>query len=381
MLVHRTVYENLSLVQTQLPFINELQEHHPEGTFHLLRDPIKTKETLIIGMFVLRPAKEEAYSASILDEEGKPTSMFNPKLDWCFNLDGLDGGGPIADGSSVDAYRLGMQYGLADCVIVGSSTVAVEGVDKEGMTGYVWQPYNPLSWPHVHNNDPNILEKVYKQRKAWQDLGYLSSRRYPAQVVYTATGLQYPGVPDFLTARVFHATHPTGEEIEVYIVTSKIGAERIRNRASLYGLSADRIEKILIVLSEDDQGNMQLSALPHILYNQYDIRIANHDGGQKVLREFNKAHILHQMNLTLGRGRTLLEAIKRRSDILEEKKRELLLSYDDRIAYFFQRDEKAVEGVHGFPKELEVAAVLADHDESVAVVTFAPPLHHHIWWK
>ncbi len=44
-----------------------------------------------------------------------------------FNLKGKDGGGLIANGAAVDAYRLGMQYGLADAVMVGSNTVSIEG--------------------------------------------------------------------------------------------------------------------------------------------------------------------------------------------------------------------------------------------------------------
>ena len=74
----------------------------------------------------------------------------------------------------------------------------------------------------------------------------------------------------------------------MYIVTSSLGAARIRQRAAKVGL-ADRIEQMLIVLpastvaqSEDDlTTDMDLSGLPKLLHDRLGMKIVNHDGGHK----------------------------------------------------------------------------------------------------
>ena len=93
--------------------------------------------------------------------------------DWGFNYKGMDGGGLIANGSIVDAYRLACQYGLSDAVLVGSNTASTEGVTKPDspFPGYLWQPYGPSSWSHVYAADPNLLDKILRNRKEWQSLG------------------------------------------------------------------------------------------------------------------------------------------------------------------------------------------------------------------
>lgn len=79
-------------------------------------------------MFVLRPAYE-AWTESVVSEHdpNDVSSMFRAQQ-WAFNYKGLDGGGFIANGAAVDAFRLGMQYGLADAVMFGSNSVSTEGM-------------------------------------------------------------------------------------------------------------------------------------------------------------------------------------------------------------------------------------------------------------
>lgn len=49
-------------------------------------------------------------------------------------------------------------------------------------------------------------------------------------------GIFTAGDRDFLEARILHEVHPTGEPIEVYILTSEKGAHYIRERCGMYGL-------------------------------------------------------------------------------------------------------------------------------------------------
>lgn len=391
MLGHKTIYEKSHLIAKQLPYTAELQEHHRGGFFPLLQDPALTKEACIIGMFVLRPGAVKAYTADLLDGDGEPTSLFDPSLDWSFNWDGLDGGWLVADGSALDAYRLGMQYGLADAVMVASQTVMAEGVGKpaEGKKGYVWQPYNPFSWGHVQAAEPEAMEKIFRQRKLWQELGHLSPRRYPAQMVFTWTGEQHAGFDDFLSADLLHMTnHPTGEPVECYIVTTEKGAAVIRARAPLRGLG-DRIDSMLIIVpppagTSTPEGQlsdkMDISLLPKLLYDKYDIRIVNHDGGQRVLRAFSQAGALHQMNLTFARQKTLMQALQDRTDIDPEVSQAHQANYAKEVSFFFDRDNKAADS-HGMPACLTVAALIADDSDKVAIATIVLPKDQLDWWN
>jgi hypothetical protein len=75
--------------------------------------------------------------------------------------------------------------------------------------------------------DPDLAAKLAEQRAAWQTLGYLSPRRFPAQMVFTRSGANYSESDYFLSARIFQETHPDGSPIEVYVITSQKGAEEV----------------------------------------------------------------------------------------------------------------------------------------------------------
>lgn len=122
-------------------------------------------------------------------------------------------------------------------------------------------------------------------------MGYLSSRKYPAQIAFSWSGEHFEGSRDFLEGEIFHAFLPDGQRMEVYIVTSSLGAARIRQRAAKYGLG-DRIEQMLIVLPAStatpqagSEGalttDMDLSDLPKLLHDRLGMKIINHDGGHK----------------------------------------------------------------------------------------------------
>jgi hypothetical protein len=64
--------------------------------------------------------------------------------------------------------------------------------------GYLWQAYNPCSWPNIVSADDKLLEKIYEQRVLWQSLGHISKRKYPAQIFITWSGMSYDNGPDIL---------------------------------------------------------------------------------------------------------------------------------------------------------------------------------------
>eukprot|EP01033_Poteriospumella_lacustris_P002543 gene2542-1846_t len=390
-LLHRTVYEDSEKVAVRLPFCDKLQSIHPGGSFQLLKDPLKEKEAVIVGMFVLRPADAPAFSEPLLDGDGKPsTAVYNPDLDWVYNIEGFTGGWLIANFNGIDAYRLGMQYGVSDAVICSSNIVCTDGIDTETTPGYTWQPYNPLNWSSVASIDPNMVEKVAETRAIWQKMGYLSARKYPAQIIFTASGMNFENSPDFLEGALFTKKHPDGSDIEVYIITSQLGAARIRERCAKFNLT-DRIDKMLIVIPPHaDKAapgelsvDMDISVIPKILFDEYDMKVVNHDGGQKILAQFCREGVMAQMNLTLGRQITVREALQGMSHIPQEKKDVAFANYSERLFHFFNYySEPAGASVdaevavatrkpcHGIPPTLPIVSIIEDPRDEISVYVF-----------
>ncbi len=360
-LKHRTIYEDKSKIAVKLPLIPELQAIHLEGHFSLLEDPIAFGRALILGMTVLRP-RTQAWTTPVLCDS-QPASFYDVKH-WIYTVQGLAGGWLIANGNLMDAYRLALQYGLSDAVIVGSNTVLAEGLDLPGHPGYIWQPYNPASWLHLQQAEPNLLTHILQQRQAVQHWGYLSKRTYPAQIVVTQSGKVTS--PDLLEAAIFHQCCPDGRPIEAYILTSQVGASRLKERAANYGL-ADRIDQIVIESSPSDAPEqIDLKSLPRLLYHQYNIRIVNHDGGPTCLSAFCQAGVLPQINLTLGRQKSLKTVIETTSDerVSQAIRADVLTHLQERTACFFHTPEGSI------PKTFVPVSIEVDALDEAAVVSF-----------
>ena len=201
-LFHRTVCENDGC-GFRLPLVESLRQYHNNGAFHLVENPKETKQATIVGMFVLRPSRDSWTSPldSLTD-----CAFSEVKNGWSYNFEGLEGGWLLANGNPLDAFRLALQYGISDAVIVSSKTVADEGCDTvqcDGTLreGYLWQPYGPCSWNSLSSLDSDLYDKIMEQRSFLQRAGVISQRRYPAQVFVTYSGLQYPGANDILNGK------------------------------------------------------------------------------------------------------------------------------------------------------------------------------------
>ncbi len=183
--------------------------------------------------------------------------------------------------------------------------------------------------------------------------------------------------------------HPSGEPIEVYIVTSTNGGQRIRERVlSSYPSLIGRLDTMLIELSPPDQPNeIELKELPSLLYAKYDMKIVNHDGGKVVLEKFCNARIVPQINLTLCRKKSLYDVISDHSLLSQESKTRAIHLFQSHVQYFFTessksevKDESEVptkkaktdkDECHvGIPSTFHPVYVVTDDPEDVAVVTF-----------
>ncbi len=313
----------------------------------------------------------------MLNENKYPESMYNNELDWVYNVRGLDGGWIIANANSVDAYRLALQYGVSDAVIAGSNAASIEGVASEHSAGYIWQPYCLGEWDQLKSVDPEIAHKIAEQRVEWQRLGVLSSRKYAALIIFTWSGISYEGQKDFLEARVFGEKRPDGSDHEIYIMTSELGASKVRERAHLFGLHG-RIEEMLIVMppraaspTDTLSADIDIALVPQLLHDKYGMRIVNHDGGQTVLREFCRAGAMSQMNITLCRHQSQRDVIATSHKVKDSQRAELLENFDSRLQYFFSSPgEEGGAVCRGIPAALRPVCVISDDKDEVAVVTF-----------
>jgi len=358
MINHQRTYRDESLISVSIPFTEEMKYYYKNGDFPLITDPLKTKRTTIIGMFILRPGVE-SWTAPQIDAN-ENLSIYEVK-NWIYNIDRLSGGGIIANSNLMDGYRLAMQYAITDAVIVGSNTIINDGTPKkDGTPGYLWLPQYCAEWPHLKEADSEMLVRFKKQRKLMQKLGYASKREYPAQIAVTRSGKRTD--PDLLSASIFHEKLPDGSSIEAYIVSSMKGAEKIKKRATEFNLE-NRIDNMLIILSpENNPDEINLSELPEVLYREYNIILANHDGGKKVLEAFCNAGIIDQFNFTFGRTPSLYEVVKKNSEIDIEIKKSVLKNFNSCTINFFDTENGSI------PKKFIVAEIIADEPDEAAVV-------------
>jgi hypothetical protein len=85
-LKHRTVFKDADKIACSLPLTSiPFYDGDSEAVFHLTEDPQITQKAAIVGMFVLRPAMECFSDGNIVE------SMYERKLSWSYNFDGLDG--------------------------------------------------------------------------------------------------------------------------------------------------------------------------------------------------------------------------------------------------------------------------------------------------
>ena len=213
---------------------------------------------------------------------------------------------------------------------------------------------------------------------------------------------------DFLAARMFHDHHPGGERIESYIFTTEFGANNIRKRASAFGL-AKRIEDMLVVLPSPspstveniihenmsnkhamngDRAEMDISVVPKLMYDRFQMRIVNHDGGLGVLRAFTQAGALSQLHLTLGRQKSVRDAIADCNfidrKVLDHCDFSVPGAFGSKVQYFFknkaQPDKNGsirgtgvssfvdAAGQHAIPKSMEPVQIISDDNDSVTIV-------------
>jgi hypothetical protein len=120
-------------------------------------------------------------------------------------------------------------------------------------------------------------------------------------------------------------------------------------------------DEILLVASPaHDPESLDIAAVPALLRQKLDIRIANHDGGQTVLSKFSEAGALPQVNLTLMRGASVKDVLRTDPRLDETVRATMLAEFDTRRQLFFSGD-------HGLPRVLEPLSVLTDGGDGVVV--------------
>lgn len=166
--------------------------------------------------------------------------------------------------------------------------------------------------------------------------------------------------------RVFRDYHPCGQPFEIYILTSKKGAERIRERAGNYDYIGDRIDSILIPHSpEDDDNDIDIESAAELFYHKFDMKIINHDGGKEILRTFCRRKALTQINLTLCRGYSQRSILCNSPSINDATRSAIVDDFDNQVQSFFSRNGEQ----RGIPQTFEKVAVYVGvkHDDAVII--------------
>ena len=252
----------------------------------LVADPGMSQEALIVGSAVLRPAKAELDRATVARSG---VEAFRSGLQWCHDVEGLPAGAVVSAGSRLDAVRLAMHYGLSDAILVGSATVTAEGLPQAGRPGWRWRAETPLSFPVLADVRDELAAALRATRVRWQAEGCLSARPEPALVVLTRAQTSAP--PTWLRA-------PALREGEAFVVTSNAGAKRLSawHRAGVEGAPAE--DRVLCASPPDQPEALDIRAVPRLLRERLDVRLAGHDGGRRTLAAFSRCGALHQLNIT-----------------------------------------------------------------------------------
>ena len=235
---------------------------------------------------------------------------------------------------------------------------------------------------------PDAVQLITEQRLELQRQGIISGRTYPAQIVISYSG-ECQGVSDFLTARIFSAVHPNGQPFECYIITSVIGRDRILERVhSTFPDLKKSIDSMVIALPTDPSGSaaFDIGLLPKLLFEKLDLRIVNHDGGQRVLRDFCRAGVVAQVNLTLCRRQPLIDIIHKYEELSEVGSDAHVIdgsnspsdsdSFENRTQLFFCSTEKRANNSKSgnlsgaIPPSWKGVYCIEDGEENVAVATF-----------
>ena len=262
------------------------QEHET-----LCFDPRTASCALIIGSAILRSAAVEVVASDV--RERGASALFEID-DWSHAVEGAAAGLELSNGSMLDARRLALRYGLADAVLVGSATVAEEGVPNPGQKAWTWTLDTPLGFPVLAAHAASLSTAFADARSRLCAGGWRSSRDRPALIVIT--GGNNENLPAWLQA-------PALRSPDARILTSRDGARRLLDLCRQAGpkapLSPDRLGRMLLPHSTAGApSRIDLASVPRMLRERLDVRIAAHDGGRRTLGAFSEAGALHQLDLT-----------------------------------------------------------------------------------
>lgn len=163
----------------QIAFTSTIKSRLPFGScnvgnFPMVFDPSKEKKALIMGMFVLRPAFSAWTSPILSDCRSSTESPLRQIEQWAYNYIGIDGGWLIADRSPFDAFRVALQYGICDAVIIGTNTVSKEGMSTPSTEGTHHRPL-PVQLPR---QTFNFNAQFFSKRIPLATVFYLGVREF-----------------------------------------------------------------------------------------------------------------------------------------------------------------------------------------------------------
>ncbi|ETO04604.1 hypothetical protein RFI_32790 [Reticulomyxa filosa] len=291
----------------QIPLVSAMHKYFPLGYFPLLN--YSDKVANIFNPSVVRPKEMEFACDQVLDKKANFQTMDQliKSSEWCYYFEGAPSSCSIANKNPVDSIHLATHYALCDAVMLGSNSLMIESTPKHGWKGhYHYFQYLCEHWKHVLPFDNGIINVLSQQREYTQN---------------------QTGNPQLFSCNYF-VNNEMGQE--VFVVTSVRGAHNLSQAQpqnvkpfqiiTLPPLTTQK-EKLIDkqqIQSTSEHNNknnnwkgddtdqfipedmtMDLSVLPKLLIDKFDIRLVDLDGGWKVLRECAKQRIINQMTINL----------------------------------------------------------------------------------
>ena len=292
----RWVLRDRSRIGLQAPFAPRLGELLGIGCQPFLIDPRAMSEAHVVGIAVVRAIAHATTTAPFRSRGGRPV-LVSPER-WSHDVAGLPAGAVVSAGSALDATRLALHYALRDLILVGSATVAAEGLPGGAAAPWSWQADTPLSFGALAAVRARLETGLAETRRDWQARGLLSARERPGLVVVTAA--RDVDRPAWLAAPALHR-HPDGRPAETWLLTSEAGARRAA--AWVEGSTL----RVLGCSPTGAPARVDLAAIPRLLRKRLDARLVGHDGGRATLAAFQAAGALPQLDLTLVGAPTIAE--------------------------------------------------------------------------
>lgn len=180
-----------------------------------------------------------------------------------FRIPGKSGGGEISGNNEPDRFIMGLLRASADAIVIGAGTLQATSPN------HVWTP--EAVYPEAAS--------LYREYRT-----VVLHKPAPALTVIVSAS----GALD-LNRPMFRRSSPP-----IRILTTAKGRDRLRDAG------AGSLPATEVIVLEDSGGTLGLTAILHLLHEDYGVRLLLHEGGPTLFGEFVAAGLVDEFFLTIA---------------------------------------------------------------------------------